>query len=300
VKRLAVFLAVVAVLATAPAAFAEATRTWVSGVGDDANPCSRTAPCKTWAGAISKTAAGGEIDALDPGGFGSVTITKAITLNGRGTHASILAASFNGINVQAGPGDVVTLKHLAINGDSTLAVGIHYISGKALRIRDVEAYGFSPTNGIGLLISATGGFVSVDNSYFDDSYYGIIQSGPGAKLTVTNSSIDGSSGIGVVSNGGNGSVTLRNVAIMGSPGGSATGVQTQGGARMTLDHCVITGNHVGVSDDGASYTRVSNSEITENDTGLSASNGGLILTQLNNTVIDNGTNGSFSGTFGLS
>src|SRR5260221_13453148 len=63
---------------------AQASRTWVSGVGDDANPCSRTAPCKTFAGAISKTAAGGEIDALDPGGFGAVTITKAITLDGGG------------------------------------------------------------------------------------------------------------------------------------------------------------------------------------------------------------------------
>src|SRR5687767_15406009 len=73
-------------------ASAQATRTWVSGVGDDVNPCSRTAPCKTWAGAISKTAACGEIDALDPGGFGAVTITKSITLDGTGQMASILAS----------------------------------------------------------------------------------------------------------------------------------------------------------------------------------------------------------------
>ena len=69
---------------TVSVANAQATRTWISGVGDDANPCSRTAPCKTFAGAISKTAAGGEIDVLDPGGFGAVTITKAITLDGGG------------------------------------------------------------------------------------------------------------------------------------------------------------------------------------------------------------------------
>src|SRR5258708_20405191 len=67
------------VLAFTSMANAQATRTWVSGVGDDANPCSRTAPCKTFAGAISKTAVGGEIDCLDPGGFGPVTITTAIT-----------------------------------------------------------------------------------------------------------------------------------------------------------------------------------------------------------------------------
>ena len=74
---------------------AQATRTWVSGVGDDANPCSRTAPCKTFAGAISKTAPCGEISVLDPGGFGAVTITKAITLNGTGTLAGILSALAN-------------------------------------------------------------------------------------------------------------------------------------------------------------------------------------------------------------
>src|SRR4030081_2792533 len=85
---------------------AQATRTWVSGVGDDVNPCSRTAPCKTWAGAISKTAAGGIIDALDPGGFGAVTITKAMTLEGNGTLASTLSSGVNGIivNITSGTG----------------------------------------------------------------------------------------------------------------------------------------------------------------------------------------------------
>src|ERR1700684_1148095 len=94
-------------LATAPA-HAQATRTWISGVGDDANPCSRTAPCKTFAGAISKTAPGGEIDALDPGGFGSVTITKSITLDGGfGQNASILATgTANGINIVVGSANV--------------------------------------------------------------------------------------------------------------------------------------------------------------------------------------------------
>ena len=88
-------------LPSAPA-FAQATRTWVSGVGDDANPCSRTAPCKTWAGAISKTTAGGEIDNLDAGGFGALTITKSITLDGGGgAVASTLVSGTNGINIAA-------------------------------------------------------------------------------------------------------------------------------------------------------------------------------------------------------
>src|ERR1700739_1541724 len=98
-------------------AYAQASRTWVSGVGDDANPCSRTAPCKTFAGAISKTAAGGEIDATDPGGFGAVTITKAITLDGGGGQvASVLVAGTNGIVVAAGTNDVGNIRNLRING----------------------------------------------------------------------------------------------------------------------------------------------------------------------------------------
>src|SRR5580700_7005573 len=96
---------------------AQATRTWVSGVGDDANPCSRTAPCKTFAGAISKTAPGGEIDALDPGGFGALTITKSITIDGGGGQvASILVSGTNGINVAAGATDVVTLRNIQLQG----------------------------------------------------------------------------------------------------------------------------------------------------------------------------------------
>src|SRR5437588_13045380 len=102
-----VTLVTVGVLTAAPTAFGEATRTWVSGVGDDANPCSRTAPCKTWAGAISKTAPGGEIDALDPGGFGGVTITKSITLDGGGGQvASTLVTGVSGIVINAQPNDV--------------------------------------------------------------------------------------------------------------------------------------------------------------------------------------------------
>src|SRR5213593_161153 len=104
------------ILAAVAPAHAQATRTWVSGVGDDANPCSRTAPCKTFAGAISKTAAGGEISALDPGGFGAVTIIKSITISGDGTLAGILAAGVNGVIVAAGANDVVILRSLSING----------------------------------------------------------------------------------------------------------------------------------------------------------------------------------------
>src|SRR5882757_2814385 len=113
-------------------AFAQATRTWVSGVGDDVNPCSRTAPCKTFAGAISKTAAGGEIDALDPAGFGAVTVTKSITLDGGGGQvASVLVSGTNGIVINANAAtDVVILRNLRINGIGSGLNGIQFLSGK--------------------------------------------------------------------------------------------------------------------------------------------------------------------------
>src|SRR6266404_8225024 len=104
------------VLAFSSVASAQATRTWVSGVGDDAHPCSRTAPCKTFAGAISKTAPSGEIDCLDPGGFGAVTITKAITIDCDSGAGGVLVSGTNGIVIAAGAGDVIVLRNIQING----------------------------------------------------------------------------------------------------------------------------------------------------------------------------------------
>src|SRR4051794_38233454 len=118
-------------------ASAQATRTWVSGVGDDVNPCSRTAPCKTFAGAISKTAAGGEIDCLDPGGFGAVTITKSITIDCGGTLGGILfAGSPTAVNVN-GTNVVVTLRNLSLNGAGTGTDGVRFTNGKLLNLENV-------------------------------------------------------------------------------------------------------------------------------------------------------------------
>jgi hypothetical protein len=133
--------------------YAQASRTWVSGVGDDANPCSRTAPCKTWAGAISKTASGGEIDALDPGGFGAVTITKAITLDGGGGQvASVLVSGTNGIVVQAGANDVVIIRNLRINGIGTGLNGIRFLAGKDLNVENCFIFGFTQ-NGVDIALN---------------------------------------------------------------------------------------------------------------------------------------------------
>src|SRR5262249_29799082 len=145
---LAAAVMVVAAMNAVPAQ-AQATRTWVSGVGDDVNPCSRTAPCKTFAGAISKTADGGEISALDPGGFGALSlVNRGLTISGDGTLASILAAGTQGIiinNTVAGK-DVI-FRNISINGVSGTPTpglnGIRFLAGASLTLQNVNIYGFS-------------------------------------------------------------------------------------------------------------------------------------------------------------
>src|SRR5690349_15553634 len=141
-QRSIVFFILAFALLIAPAAYAQATRTWVSGVGDDANPCSRTAPCKTFAGAISKTAAGGEISVLDNGSYGAVTIIKAITINGEGNLAGIISAGGNAIVVNAGVNDKIVIRGIAINGVGTGTNGIRFLAGKDLTVENVTIEGF--------------------------------------------------------------------------------------------------------------------------------------------------------------
>ena len=150
-------------LSTASPVAAQAVRTWISTTGDDVNPCVRTAPCRTWAGAIAKTASGGEIDALDPGIFGTVAITKSITLDGGGQLlASMQATGTDGIVVVAGPADIVTLRNLKLEGllgdgskpASAGVNGINYKSGAALIVENCVIDGFSSAGIRGLLTSS--------------------------------------------------------------------------------------------------------------------------------------------------
>ena len=162
IKAFVAASAIAALVALSSSAHAQASRTWVSGVGDDANPCSRTAPCKTFAGAISKTASGGEIDVLDPGGFGAITITKAITIDGQGTFGSVLSPGTNGIIVNAGAGDVVTIRNLSINGVGSGINGIRFLAGAALFVEDCRIFGVT-TNGIDVAKAANGN-IAIRNS----------------------------------------------------------------------------------------------------------------------------------------
>ncbi|KQN07969.1 hypothetical protein ASE85_17205 [Sphingobium sp. Leaf26] len=160
------------------AAQAQATRTWISGVGDDVNPCSRTAPCKTFAGAISKTAAGGGINVLDPGGFGTVTITKSITLRADGAEAGVLASGTNGIIINAAAGDRVVLEGLDIDGGTATSPGLHgvrVLNGGEVVINDCVIRNFtSPGSGVGVSIdSSTKTRVTIRNTTINNNLYGV-------------------------------------------------------------------------------------------------------------------------------
>lgn len=143
---------------------AQATRTWVSGVGDDANPCSRTAPCKTFAGAISKTASGGEINVLDPGGFGALTITKSITIiGGESGEAGVLVSGTPGFTVVAGPSDKVILEGLDIYGLGTGTNGVNFVSGSQLIINKCKISYFA-NNGVNVASNTANARVLINKS----------------------------------------------------------------------------------------------------------------------------------------
>jgi hypothetical protein len=258
---------------------AQATRTWVSGVGDDVNPCSRTAPCKTFAGAISKTAAGGEISVLDPGGFGAVTITKSITIDG-GTGsgwASILNSGSNGINVNAAATDVVTLRNLSINGAGTSPGlnGIRIAGARKVIIENVQVFGnlAADPNGRGITdVRTTGGQLFISNTVVRNN---------------------GQSGVVILPSSGSTTidVQLNNVQLIGN--GNA-GLTASTGSNVTMIDSIASGNvNYGVfttQPAGTTTLFLSNVTLSDNGTGLFIG-GGPPTVRLSNVTITNNTNG---------
>jgi hypothetical protein len=276
VMAIAIFM-----FATVSIAQAQASRTWVSGVGDDANPCSRTAPCKTWAGAISKTAACGEIDALDPGGFGAVTITKSITLDGTGTFASILASLVNGIIVNAASTDVVTIRGLSINGFCNGINGMKILQAKTVNVEDCVIFRFNTGNGI--TVNETNDLnLNVRNSVIRDN---------------TND------GINVFSSGGTVKVSLDRVGLTGN----GNGMHARQNSRVVANNCNFSNNTTnGVFADataGFATIRVWNSIISLNGgNGVRAGNagGGASGVEIGQNQINHNTgNGVLIGTGGV-
>jgi hypothetical protein len=252
------------------AAQAQASRTWVSGVGDDANPCSRTAPCKTFAGAISKTAPGGEIDVLDPGSFGMLTITKAITIDGGGGQvASVLVAGTNGIVVSAGANDVVTLRNLRINGIVGTANGglngIRYLSGAALHIENCNIFGFTQ-DGINVATTAANADLFVNNTFVTNNGNGveIAPTAGNVRSVLVHVWAQDNSGSGIALHPSAG-IAAGTVVNESSAVANGTGIDVKGG-KLFLGNSVIAKNNVGVSITGGSLLSYMTNMIDGNTT----------------------------------
>jgi hypothetical protein len=302
---------------------AQATRTWVSGVGDDANPCSRTAPCKTFAGAISKTAAGGVIDVLDPGGFGAVTVTKSITLENVGEVGSVLVSGTDGIIVNdAGAGfpgtAVVTLRGLSLEGLglSTSGAGlrgVRFVSGKQLIVERCDIGNFtnsSSGNGIAFTPSAAATLIVRDSTIHDNGNVfdptnpddPTIQ-GAGILIAPTGSGLVHAilDNVRLTSGPNNGlqvfgpaSVVVRNSVIGENANHGIWAIGTSGAVAVNLENDLISDNtQAGVFAGGSGAAiHLSNSTITGSTQGIHAISKGSITSFGNNRIYGNTVNGT--------
>ncbi|MFB6420275.1 MULTISPECIES: right-handed parallel beta-helix repeat-containing protein [Bradyrhizobium] len=247
-------------------AHAQATRTWVSGVGDDVNPCSRTAPCKTFAGAISKTAAGGEINCLDSAGFGTVTITKAMTIYCEGVVGSILASGTNGINVNAAATDHIVLRGLDIEGAGTGLKGVNILQAASVVIEHCFIRNFNGASGAGIFSNPSNfnSMLMIRDSVI--SHNGAAAAG---------------AGININTNGGSTRVLINNTAIHKN----FVGLNVQGSSNVQVNNTSISENvSTGLALSGVAAARIGRSMIVNN---LGAATTGNVLSYLDNQINGN-------------
>ena len=290
------------ILALATAAQAQATRTWVSGVGDDLNPCSRTAPCKTFAGAISKTAKDGEISVLDPGGYGAVTITKSIYING--THGagygSIIASLVNGIIINiTDVNDVrkaVRLRALDINGASTGINGISILAANNVFVEDSVIDGFTgngTTSGIGIRMALTGsGSLFVTDTMIHKTVTGIRATTTSgfAVASIRNSNVENNTtGVEAATNG---FVTVQDCRIAANTGSALTA--SASGAQLNARDNIINNNGTGINAAAGSSVRAFSNLLLNNTTGFGGTTA-VIQTDGQNRNAGNGTPGAPGG-----
>lgn len=297
--------------AAAGVAHGQATRTWVSGVGDDANPCSRTAPCKTFAGAISKTAAGGEINCLDSGGFGGVTITKSISIICDHVEGGVLVSGTNGIVINAGPSDVIVLSGLDIEGVGTGLNGIRFLAGAALHVRNTRISDFRGANGTGISFQPSAfSELFLDNVTISENGAGaagggvLVQptgAGGGSRVTIDQSDISNNSGFGVSANTTGNTGPSTNIAITRSRlAGSTTGLSVLSpagttGITVSLVDSIVYNNGSGISaSGGTTQTFVGNTTIQANVNGIVVANSAPVRSFGDNRLIANNIPGAFT------
>jgi hypothetical protein len=287
--------AALAFIAAGPA-HAQVSRTWVSGVGDDISPtCSRTAPCKTFAGAISKTIAGGEINCLDPGGFGAVTITKSLTIDCHDVMGHVLAAGAPGIiiNLDAAANMIVRLRNITISGQlsGTRGISITGTTGNAasnaVSIEDCMIDGFTQ---FGIINSAIGGRVFIKNTVVRNGFGTAVGIAPVAgattiKATLENvSAFDHNFGFAF----GNGAQVILKNSI--ATGNTQSGVEADPNAVVAISSSVVSGNGTGLQAVAGSTIRVRDSDVTFNTIGIA----GTIQSHVNNSFLNNGAGGAIT------
>ena len=298
-KRIVIGVSFLTLLLTASIANAQATRTWVSGVGSDVNPCSRTAPCKTFAGAFSKTAAGGEIDALDSGGYGSLSINKAITIDGGpGNQAGVLTGAASGFIITAAATDRILIRNVAINGLGGGVAGIKINSAKSVTIQNVLIYNFSggvargidaqctsacrvsvrdtkvdQNTGIGMVFQGTvPNAVTADVSNSESSNNGShgVFATNGAKVTLNNFVASNNAISGLIADGTGTTVSVYHSTFANNV---SSGVQAGTGAASTttigLSKCIVSGNSPGVQLSGGTVQTHNDNAILRNNTDVS-------------------------------
>jgi Right handed beta helix region len=300
-KLLAVVGTACALFAVSAPAHAQATRTFVSGVGNDADPCSRTAPCKTFAGAISKTFINGEIDCLDPGGFGTLTITKSITIDCTGTLGSVLASGTNGFNINIAvnandPFRTVRLRGLTINGTGASGTigtrtglkGISITQAAVVILEDLVISDFS-LPGIVDARPTPGGKLIIRNSVIrNNTGAGISVAGAATNNALLDNVHSVNNGFGVATAIGNNVSIIRSVFS----GNTTAGVEGDGGSQVGLENSLVSGNVTGLQNGGT--MSISNSEISFNTTGIT----GTTASFGNNRIFGN-TSAGTAPTLGL-
>jgi hypothetical protein len=259
-------------------------QSWVSGVGSDTNACTRTAPCLTFAGALSKTAAGGEIDCLDPGNFGAVTINKAITLDCSGAFGSVGVSGTNGINVTAGAGDKVILRGLSIGGGVN---GIDFTSGAQLTVERCLIKGFSQ-DGILINLSA-GAAVYVTNTYITNVSNGIVAQISSGALTiaVNQTTIVNPAANGFQAAGGTVDATITNSVIAKAGTNAVTG--SAGSPVINVDSSTVSDSATAFFSAPGAVIRVSNNNIYNDITDFDIPKGGIIQSASNNRISEGGS-----------
>lgn len=250
----------------AQAQVAQVAVTYVSGLGSDSNPCTRSSPCKTLQKALTKTSPGGQINALNSANYGYLQITQAVSIIGTHGAAGVLATSaVTGVSINAGANDKVTLQGLELDGAGSGASGIQFTSGASLSIRDSVIRGF--VNGINFQPSGSSA-LSVGTTLVANNSTGVV-----VQATMPATAIFDD--VQIMNNGS---------GIVGS-GASATAR-----ASLTVQNCVVANNNIfGILSNGSSDVTVSNCMIANNGVGLAAQNTGALLQLSGSTVSGNST-----------